>query len=319
MAIQGINFLNAPMSDSPLKGLGEVLQNYQNGYQGAQQQQLNAEKLRQMKMPDMGEFAKLIQAAEQAKQIYPQYAKDIDQALQNKFAGSQGISATFNPDTGAFGFNVGGPAGNSGASANAPVVSEGALRSMPTGASLTNAQQMGRANVLREVYENIKMPFIGEGSNVALREARNLYKQTGDEQAGESLVNAALAYKLLPEMAISQLAAQGITSPTQSAIEHQMKVIMQGWPELGNVQTNNLPKELQERVNERYTEKLDEAIAAEQEFIAAGHPIKLPNKELEHAAKSLGVTMSQVKASAKRRGISESEVIEKLKRYQGGE
>jgi hypothetical protein len=319
MAAPFVNFLQAPLQESAFKELGNLVNRYQGSQLRGQEQQLNQEKLRQLQMPDMGHYAKLIQSAEQAKKMYPNYAADIDQALQNEFAGKQGISASFNSDTGAFEFNFGGPSGQGGANANAPVVSEGAIRSMPTGATQSQIQQMGRANVLRELYEPIKMPFIGEGSNLALREARNLYKQSGDEQAGEQLVQAALAYKLLPEMAISQLAAQGITSPTQTAIEHQKEAIMQGWPELGNLQINNLPKELQERVNELYSEKLDEATEAENEFIAAGHPIKLPNKELSQAAKSLGVTMSQVKASAKRRGISEEEVIEKLKKYQGGE
>jgi hypothetical protein len=139
----------------------------------------------------------------------------------------------------------------------------GATRTRETNAGLANQQRLLLDPYMQHKYQ-------GAGSNALLASDLHAYNNEKDPvkklQIEEDLVNAGVATKLAPEFAGFQLVGQSI-QPTVHALESQKKALKQGWAEGLNVAVNNLPKNIQEKINKRHSQILKESSGVrEQEF-----------------------------------------------------
>ena len=322
--------LNGRLQDSPWSGLGDVVENYQKGYEGAQNLRLNAEKLKQMQIPDMGELQKIMQEKQRVYSQYPEGSPErqlADQWVKLKTEGKPLVQNNIgqDPDTGAL-VRMNGPSGTSGGSSGGSIPTltpNNETISAPTTATQTQVQNNALSNITREyVASEGVMPteYIGAGATKRLLADRVAYMQESDPQKkaeiGDRLAKAAAAEKLVLEGVAAQLNSQGIR-PTNFTIKKQLEGMQLGWPWEAQIILDYLPQEVQQKANDYHFEHLNEISKRQGEFAAKGFPQKLTSKKLEEAAKGLGYTMSEVKHAAKRRGVSEQEVIEKLNHYQG--
>ena len=118
------------------------------------------------------------------------------------------------------------------------------------------------ANQMRNrLLEEIKPPYIGEGSNKALYNDVKRYKSTMDEQEkmalGYKLATQIVAEKMVPELSFLTLTANRV-NPTVSALKHQSEVTRYGWPEAMGWFKKNLPKEIQELADEIHAQRVQE-------------------------------------------------------------
>ncbi len=205
--------------------------------------------------------------------------KWVDQAIQNAAAGSQGTQLSVDPATGAVNFSQGGS--RSGPQSQIITDAEGnqTVVSKPTTPVVTGQEKLSLANEARQyVSENLEQPYIGTGSNISLGMDRYNYNNEKNPESkkaiGDRLVKAAVAAKMAPEYASLQLSAQGV-QPTVSSLREQEKSIKQGWAEGLPTIVNNLPVDLQKRVQKEHAKELQKLKEIREQHFAKGFPIKI--------------------------------------------
>lgn len=212
-------------------------------------------------------------------------AEQAREYLQRKIEGPAGQQFSFDPANGGFTFSQGGPAGGSKGGSKPMLAPDGSIVTQPTSGTENKIQERQLGKEATDVFERVKQPYVGKGSNDSLRNDIKRYEKTKDPEIFSKLVETALAYKLAPEKAAVMLSLSGVTA-TKHALEKQEKAIKQGWPELGTWLTNNLPPEVQEAVNQRHDEILKEAHDAQvshaKRFLPY-HLQNLPGKETPEA------------------------------------
>lgn len=294
MAVSPFNYLQAPITKSPYEGLGDIFKNYNQGKQDRLQMalqqalapgqlELQQANINQANMPEMGALEKILQQQKIVEQRFGKDSPEAQQAMQwaqRQIEGAPGISFEVDPSSGAVSFSQGGSSSKGGGSR----IVDGKLVSAPTGATSSEQQQTGLANVGRAEIAKFEQPYLGTGSHARLISDRLSYEKTKDPQAkreiGDRLVQSAVASMLAPEYAALQLSAQGVR-PTVSALHHQFQAIKQGWPEGLELVVNNLPQDLQEKVKHEHARRLEEINQAKSQYAAQGFPIKLEDNKKE--------------------------------------
>lgn len=234
----------------------------------------NAQKLSR---PEVGEFQKAIADAMAVKAQYGENSPEAQLAsawLQRKAEGAPGMQLDIDPSTGAISFRQGNAPGGSGKGSQ---VVDGKYITPPSSAVVNEQQGKQLSNVVRDFLSKAAdQPYIGEGSNVNLLDDWSAYKQTRDPAIAEKLIQAAVTYKLLPEIALQQLQSQGVKA-TVSAQKHQRDAIMLGWPASLKYVVDNLPPDLQKQAKQRHDELLKESHRLQTQHYAQGTPFELEN------------------------------------------
>jgi len=257
------------------------------------------EKAKRAPNPLMSNYEKAVQGAERMKQMYGEnssYYKDAVTNAQRIAQGSQGMQLTVDPATGMISFNQGGSRG-----APTGQIVNGQYVQKPTTPVTTAQQNSSVSNVKRKTLADaIKQPYIGQGSNKQLLSDRYNYEFEKDpikkKEIGERLIDAAVAMKLVPEYAGTQLNSQGINA-TVPALHHQTNAIKQGWAEALDVVVNNLPAELQEEAKKRHDDILDQTSNKTAQHVAKGFPMKIEkesdNKKSSKSEKTLNLSTGE--------------------------
>lgn len=185
-----------------------------------------------------------------------------------------------------------------------------------------NAFQTGPANEARESLQSeVSMPkeysgFGGSANMAADLLNYNLYK---NKEAGDRLIKAAVAERLVPEYAGFQLTSQGIKA-TVPALEHQTNAIRQGWPLASHKVTNNLPPELQKEAERLHNEAVRNVNKTREEFnIRGGRSESKGSKspvtweDIQHTSQSSGHSETEVLMNlAKQRGMSVPDFVDTI-------
>lgn len=313
----------------PIDMLGQFLKGQKASYAPKQMQQeqeeasLNnalksveaqyAEPMAQAKMqginaPAAGEFMKALQDRSQVYQQFPEGSMErrlADEFVRRKAEGSAGTQLSINPD-GTINFSQGGSRSGGGMMVN----EAGEVISRPTNQTSNTLQNQKLGNAaLEKVYNKVKQPYVGQGSNLQLikdlREYSTAKSPKEKARLFEKLKQAGLAYKTLPDKVFNQLSTQNIT-PTVVAQEHQTKAATQGWPEFGNSILNNLPTEIQASIDESYDKLMSKVGDTSQQEAIYGFPVKpQPRNNSKYAQDDLAYT-------AKKYGMSVEEVLAQL-------
>ncbi len=213
---------------------------------------------------------------------HPLYKEGI-KYLNRVAEGNPGIELTVDPKSGAISFTQ----GTRGSAPKQQVVN-GKLVQSPT--TQTTSQQQGQqlSNVARiGAFKDTENPYVGKESNKEMMtDYMNLIsgKLKGNQKKNveDKLVKAAIADKMVPEIAGLQLQSQGVRA-TVPALAHQRDAITQGWPISLKWVVNNLPKYLQDRAIAEHTELLSKLNKEKNKFFAQGMPITL-NDETNSAS-----------------------------------
>lgn len=236
--------------------------------------------------PVYNNLEKAMQGYERIKQQYGQDSSEAKTAQEyiNRIAqGSGGMQLSIDPETKAVTFSQGGYA--RGAPVQQVVEDENGNKTIvnrPSTPTSTGYQKSALANIARDyVANNLEQPYLGTGSNKQLISDRLNYDKIQDpvqkKLIADKLVKAGVAVKMAPEYGALQLTAQGV-NPTVHALNKQEEAIKQGWPETINQVINNLPQELQKRVQEEHAAELQNVNKVRSQFFAQGLPIILNNQ-----------------------------------------
>lgn len=237
-----------------------------------------AEKARRPASPTLNAYEKALQGKERIRQQYgenSQEFKEADEYAKRVSQGTPGLEASFDPKTGAFTMSQ----GKRGTGTTGQMV-DGKYRTAQTTGAATKSQTATISNKVREdLADEFKQPYMGLTASVDLGKDYLAYL-LGSKEAGERLVQAAVASKLAPEYATLQLAAQQVPATVEST-KNQLHAIQQGWPSTLDTVTQNLPPELQKKAKEDHDRLLKKLSKARETFIAQGMPLELPTQEEE--------------------------------------
>lgn len=235
--------------------------------------------------PVMSNYEKAVEGIDRIEQKYgkdSQEAKEARSYASRLAQGSQGTSLMVDPQTGAVSFSQGGSS-RSGPQSQIVTDDQGnkVLVSKPTQPVTTAQQKLSLANEARQyVSENLEQPYVGTGSNIDLISDRKNYITERDpikkKEIGDRLIKAAVAAKMAPEYASLQLNAQGV-QPTVSSLKEQENSIKQGWAEGLRIAVNNLPQDLQKKVQLEHAKELQKLKDLRENYFSKGLPIKLHN------------------------------------------
>lgn len=171
----------------------------------------------------------------------------------------------------------------------------------------------GSANVVRESFQDIaSLPedYVSTGGHFNMLKDI-LASKFGDKEARERLVKAATAFKVVPEYASAQLAALSTAKPGVTATQHQREAIMQGWPHYASNIIQNLPGDIQKEAEKRH----NEAVRSIGQKRSQYYKSSTNGKQDSSASKKF--SWSDITHTAKQRGITENEVIDKLAKRNG--
>ncbi len=188
---------------------------------------------------------------------------------------------------------------------------QGATRQAAQKSNLTT----GSSDVIREyLQDKVSMPksYMGLFGSVSMAKDRTL-AQKGDKAAAERLIQAAVAERLVPEYVGAQLQSQGIKG-TVPALQHQTSAIRQGWPKASHLVTENLPPELQKEVERRHNKIIGNVNKRRTGFLESGGKRSNVNEQPKEPQR---FSMSDIRHTAKQRGISEYDVVDKLAKKLG--
>lgn len=231
----------------------------------------------------LSNYGKVLTDVERIRNQYGEESSQYKSAKEyaDRLAQGNGMQLDIDPKTGAISFSQ----GTRGGRTTGQLVN-GQYVTTPTQATLSSQQKSNLANVAREVgFEWSDHPYQGTGSNLKLISDRQAYTQEKDptkkKELGDNLFKAALAEKLIPELVPLQLASQGIPA-TVNAINNAQQSLKQGWAEALPTIANNLPSDLQKRVNQEYLKVSNLINKKKAQYLAKGMPIELnDNQEKE--------------------------------------
>lgn len=238
--------------------------------------------------PKYNNLEKAMHGLARIKQQYGEGSNEAKQAeayAQRIAQGSQGTSLTVDPQTGAVSFSQGGS--SRGGPQQAITTDENGnqvIVQKPTTPVSTAQQNAGVANAGREfIGKNFHMPYSGALADASLYSDLAAYNSpfTSPEQKekiGNDLVDAAVMNKLENEITGFVLNANR-QRDTVSNREHQRKATRQGWAAYLDFAVNNLPKELQDRVDEKAFEANTRIKEEEEKYQAKGFPVKTGNNK----------------------------------------
>ncbi len=251
---------------------------------------LDAE-LGKLNSAEYGEFEKGIRDLEH---IAATRGKDSDAYkmaeafYKRKSEGPAGMELTVDPKTGMISYKAG---GSRGAGGGAQII-DGKLITPPSQSTINRIQSQALANVERKYLSKQPQPYLGQGSNAAMAEDYATYLKTKDPKIGEKLVKAGVAKKIVAEYAALQLRAVG-SEATKFNIAHQLESMKLGWPKALDYIVENLPPELQHKVDEEHAKTLEKLNYLSNEQSATGFPIEL-NEKIENERGSENYTDQEI-------------------------
>ena len=228
--------------------------------------------------PERGDFEKAVSDVARVQEMHgadSEIGRLANDWLQRKAQGAPGLELTTDPSTGAVSLKLGNRGGGNGKGSQ---VVDGKFVTPPS-QGITNEQQGKQlSNVVRDYLSKaVDQPFIGQDSNLEAINTLEKYKETKDPIAGEKLVQAAVSFKLIPEVALQQLQSQGVRA-TVAAQKHQRDAIMLGWPASLKFVVDNLPSDLQKEAKVRHDKILQESHRLQTQHYAEGTPFELEQK-----------------------------------------
>lgn len=252
-----------------------------------------------------------------------QITNAIESTSESSIPGINAAAPMINtdPKTGALIGPLGSKVGNVGAG-----IVDGNLITKPTTPIITKNQTQARANLGRELTSaSAIQPYLGLGGSAEMAADYYKYTHTSDkkikEKLGKKLVDAAVAERLVPELAAYQLSSQGVPA-TVHALQHQKSAIRQGWPAAAQKITENLPPELQQEVVNEHNRRLKEISEGVQSFAARGGPLpssllsKKPEKLYEDNG-LFGYSEEDIAHTAKKHNLTREQVLERLRKHRG--
>lgn len=132
--------------------------------------------------------------------------------------------------------------------------------------------ETGGANVVREnLQDKTSLPeeYVSIGGHYNMLKDIASAK-LGDKDAKERLTQAALANKLVPEYAASQLAAIGQQRPGVAVTQHQIEAITQGWPKFAKKIIGNLPGDIQKEAERRHNQAVRDVSKTRSSYYSSG-------------------------------------------------
>lgn len=265
-----------------------------------------------------------------------QYTKLAKQNLERLAQGSPGITFSTNPD-GTFTAQIGGSGG--GISSASPVNTGGAVKTPPSGATITDAQKQQVAEAKMEILRPFLNPnLVGAGSTQEL--ATLTWKVRNDpnsisEDERERLIELATAEKLVSFGANLNLIAEG-AGVGKEATNKQIRALTLGWPDGVYGLLDKLPKDILREATER-AEAVKSRLkkAGDKELITGfaidvkdvmgdkgvksngATPKKFPKifptaEAGSYYLKTLGISEQKMAEVAKKRGISIQELADQV-------
>lgn len=162
----------------------------------------------------------------------------------------------------------------------------------------TANQKRELQNKIREYLLNeVNVPHTGTGSNLGILWDRLKYLLSNDQGAKENLIQGGLAEKLKPEIALTQLGAQGAPI-TDTSTKHQQEVVSQGWPWLQGLIAQHNPEDVQREIDRRHNELIGNVAN-----ITAGKPVKSSGGMIRIKNKKTGETKMVSRSEAEKLGV----------------